>query len=236
MKEIQRTSYLEWLSGWKDKGIIKVITGIRRCGKSTLMRQFRQKLLDQGVQQEQIISLNFEDMTYSHLLDARALHEYLINLLQAEKQNYIFLDEVQLVSEFEKAVNSLYLKPNVDIYLTGSNAHMLSGELATLLSGRYVKINMLPLSFKEYTQDFPYIYTKEYNDYISSTSFPFKYQLSSPDEVRQYVRDIYDTVMMRDVVTRYNISDINILNSVTLFLMDNIGNLTNPKRIAEMLH
>ena len=112
---------------------------------------------------------------------------------------------------------------------------MLSGELATLLSGRYVKINMLPLSFKEYTQDFPYIYTKEYNDYISSTSFPFKYQLSSPDEVRQYVRDIYDTVMMRDVVTRYNISDINILNSVTLFLMDNIGNLTNPKRIADTL-
>ena len=125
MKEIQRTSYLEWLSGWKDKGIIKVITGIRRCGKSTLMRQFQQNLLGLGVQQEQIISLNFEDMTYSHLLDARALHEYLINLLQAEKQNYIFLDEVQLVSEFEKAVNSLYLKPNVDIYLTGSNAHML---------------------------------------------------------------------------------------------------------------
>lgn len=235
MKEIRRTSYLEWLSEWKDKGIIKVITGIRRCGKSTLMRQFQQKLLDQGVQREQIISLNFEDMTYSHLMNARALHEYLVSLLQAEKQNYIFLDEVQLVPEFEKAVNSLYLKPNVDIYLTGSNAHMLSGELATLLAGRYVKINMLPLSFKEYTHDFPYVYTKEYNDYISSTSFPFKYQLSSPDEVRQYVRDIYDTVMMRDVVTRYNISDINILNSVTLFLMDNIGNLTNPKRIADTL-
>ncbi len=235
MKEIQRTSYLEWLSSWKDKGIIKVITGIRRCGKSTLMRQFRNTLLEQGVQPNQIISLNFEDMTYSHLLTAKTLHEYIVGMLQQEKMNYIFLDEVQLVTEFERAVNSLFLRPNVDIYITGSNAHMLSGELATLLSGRYVKINMLPLSFKEYTRDFPYVYTREYNDYVSSTSFPFKYQLSSPDEVRQYVRDIYDTVMMRDVVTRYNISDINVLNSVTMFLMDNIGNLTNPKRIADTL-
>ena len=235
MKEIQRTSYLEWLSSWREKGIIKVITGIRRCGKSTLMRQFQQTLLNQGVLPDQIISLNFEDMTYSHLMTAKTLHDHIVSLLQNEKMNYIFLDEVQLVSEFEKAVNSLYLRSNVDIYITGSNAHMLSGELATLLSGRYVKINMLPLSFREYTQDLPYVYTKEYNDYISSTSFPFKYQLSSLDEVRQYVRDIYDTVMMRDVVTRYNIHDVNVLNNVALFLTDNIGNLTNPKRIADIL-
>ena len=235
MKEIQRTSYLEWLSSWREKGIIKVITGIRRCGKSTLMRQFQRTLLNQGVLPDQIISLNFEDMTYSHLMTAKTLHDHIVSLLQNEKMNYIFLDEVQLVSEFEKAVNSLYLRSNVDIYITGSNAHMLSGELATLLSGRYVKINMLPLSFREYTQDLPYVYTKEYNDYISSTSFPFKYQLSSLDEVRQYVRDIYDTVMMRDVVTRYNIHDVNVLNNVALFLADNIGNLTNPKRIADIL-
>ena len=169
MKEIQRTSYLEWLSSWREKGIIKVITGIRRCGKSTLMRQFQQTLLNQGVLPDQIISLNFEDMTYSHLMTAKTLHDHIVSLLQNEKMNYIFLDEVQLVSEFEKAVNSLYLRSNVDIYITGSNAHMLSGELATLLSGRYVKINMLPLSFREYTQDLPYVYTKEYNDYISST-------------------------------------------------------------------
>ena len=235
MKEIHRTNYLEWLNSWRDKGIIKVITGIRRCGKSTLMRQFQQSLLNQGVQPEQIISLNFEDMDNYALANAQTLHTYIKEHLIADKQNYIFLDEVQLVADFERAVNSLYLRSNVDIYITGSNAHMLSGELATLLSGRYVKINMLPLSFKEYTQDLPYIYTREYNDYVSSTSFPFKYQLSSLDEVRQYVRDIYDTVMMRDVVTRYNIQDINILNSVALFLADNIGNLTNPKRIADTL-
>ena len=235
MKEIQRTGYLEWLNTWRDKGIIKVITGIRRCGKSTLMRQFQQFLLNQGVQSEQIISLNFEDMDNDALATAKTLHVYLKERLVADRQNYIFLDEVQLVAEFERVVNSLYLQSNVDIYITGSNAHMLSGELATLLSGRYVKINMLPLSFKEYTQELPYIYTKEYNDYVSATSFPFKYQLSSLDEVRQYVRDIYDTVMMRDVVTRYNIQDINLLNSVALFLADNIGNMTNPKRIADTL-
>ena len=160
MKEIQRTSYLEWLSSWREKGIIKVITGIRRCGKSTLMRQFQQTLLNQGVMPDQIISLNFEDMTYSHLMTAKTLHDHIVSLLQNEKMNYIFLDEVQLVSEFEKAVNSLYLRSNVDIYITGSNAHMLSGELATLLSGRYVKINMLPLSFREYTHRNSYFFVQ----------------------------------------------------------------------------
>ena len=146
MKEIQRTSYLDWLSGWRDKGIIKVITGIRRCGKSTLMPQFQHLLLGQGVQQEQIISIRFEEMDNDALLDAKTLYAYIKEHLLPDRQNYIFLDEVQLVEGFERLVNSLYLRPNVDIYITGSNSHMLSGEMATLLSGRYITIHVLPLS------------------------------------------------------------------------------------------
>ena len=235
MKEILRTDYWKWLKEWRDKPIIKVLTGVRRCGKSTLMKQFQQHLMQSGVLPDQIISLNFEDMANEPLMQAQALHTYVQERLQPKRMTYIFLDEVQLVADFQRAVNSIYLRPDVDIYLTGSNAHLLSGELATLLSGRYVQINVLPLSFKEYTQGMTYIYTREYNAYTTTSSFPFRLQLSSPEEIRQYLQDIYATVMMRDVATRYSIQDINVLNRVTAFMADNIGNLTNPKRIADTL-
>ena len=235
MKEILRTDYLDWLYSWHDKPIIKVLTGIRRCGKSTLMRQFQHLLMENGVTEEQIISINFEDMSNQHLMQALTLHDYIIERLNKGKMTYIFLDEVQLVNEFQRAVNSIYLRPDVDIYITGSNAHLLSGELATLLSGRYVQLHIMPLSFKEFTQGMPYVHTRDYNTYTTTTSFPFRFRLSDDEEILQYLHDIYATVMMRDVVERHNIQDINVLNRVIAYMADNIGNLTNPKRIADTL-
>ena len=149
---INRDMYLKKLIGFKDHPLIKVITGIRRCGKSTLLELFREYLLENGVKNDQIISINFEDMNFSNLDDAQKLHDFVDSRLKKNAKNYVFLDEIQKVADFQKAVDGLYIKKNVDIYITGSNAHLLSGELATLLSGRYVEIEMLPLSFKEYIE------------------------------------------------------------------------------------
>ena len=146
---IVRKNYLDKLISWKDHDIIKVITGIRRCGKSTLLKQFQNYLTDNGVTEEQIISINFEDLEFEDLLDYRSLYKYVKNNLLPDKKMYVFLDEIQKVSNFEKAVDSLYIQKNVDVYITGSNAYMLSSDLSTLLSGRYIEISMLPLSFKE---------------------------------------------------------------------------------------
>lgn len=149
---IQRKEYLSKLISFKDKHIIKVITGIRRCGKSTLLDLFKEHLKSVGVEDNQIISINFENINFDFLTDYKKLYTYIEEKLNTSKMNYIFLDEIQNVPEFEKAIDSLYIKNNVDLYITGSNAYLLSGELATLLSGRYVKIEMLPLSFKEYME------------------------------------------------------------------------------------
>ncbi len=149
---IQRREYLSKLISFKDKHIIKVITGIRRCGKSTLLDLFKEHLKSVGVEDNQIISINFENINFDFLTDYKKLYTYIEEKLNTSKMNYIFLDEIQNVPEFEKAIDSLYIKNNVDLYITGSNAYLLSGELATLLSGRYVKIEMLPLSFKEYME------------------------------------------------------------------------------------
>ena len=149
---VKREAYLEQLFSWKDEQVIKVVTGIRRCGKSTLLKQYQAELTARGVSQEQIVSVNFEELEYEHLLDYQALYQYLKERLCAEKITYIFLDEIQKVPSFEKVVDSLYVKENTDIYITGSNAYMLSGDLATLLTGRYVEISMLPFSFREYVE------------------------------------------------------------------------------------
>ena len=151
---INRPEYLKKLHQFKDKNVIKVIMGIRRCGKSTIFELFQKDLLKNGVTKAQIQSINFENMDFEHLLNYRALHEHIKSRLVPDRMNYIFLDEIQNVENFQKTVDSLQLLPNTDIYITGSNAHLLSGELATLLSGRYVTINMLPLSFKEYVSSF----------------------------------------------------------------------------------
>ena len=172
---VNREEYLEKLKQWRNEKIIKVVTGIRRCGKSTLLEQYRKYLLETNVNENQIIAINFEDMAYDDLLDYKKLYAYLCERLSSDKMTYIFLDEIQKVECFEKVVDSLYIKDNTDIYITGSNAFMLSGELATLLSGRYIEIKMLPLSFKEYAklQKTTRSNDELFTEYMADGGFPY---------------------------------------------------------------
>lgn len=235
---ILREEYLNKLIKLKDTKIIKVITGIRRCGKSTLLEMFREYLLQNGVQKEQITAINFEDMDYSELTDYKRLYSYLKERLIPNKMNYIFLDEIQLVESYQKAIDSLYIKENVDLYITGSNAYMLSGELATLLSGRYIEMQMLPLSFKEYL-DFVGDRTdlsRKYSNYLQFSSFPYAVSLKNDRSlIRDYLSGIYNTVLLKDVVSRKRISDVMLLESVIRFLFDNIGNRWSTKKISDTM-
>lgn len=235
---VVREEYLNKLIGYKDKQLIKVITGIRRCGKSTLLEMFRAYLLRNGVQEDQIISINFEDLAYDDLADYMTLHAYVQERLVEDRMNYIFLDEIQHVQDFPKAVDSLSIKKNVDIYLTGSNAYMLSSEIATVLSGRYVEIQMLPLSFKEYISfigDRTDI-SRKYLDYLQYGSFPYTVELGKNMAlIRDYLGGIYHTVILKDVVARKKITDVMMLESVIRFMFDNVGNLCSTKKISDTL-
>lgn len=235
---IKRESYLKKLIDFKDKKLIKIITGIRRCGKSTLFQIFKNYLLENGIENEQIISVNFEDADFENLLDRNVLYEYLKEKLLPQKMNYIFLDEIQNVQEFQKVVDSLYLRDNVDIYITGSNAYLLSGEIATLLSGRYVEIKMLPLSFSEYMSNF-YEKTdlnRRYRDYLVNSSFPYALELNGDKAlINDYLSGIYNTVVLKDVVARRNISDVFMLESVIRFMFDNIGSMVSIKKISDTM-
>lgn len=235
---IERKEYLDKLIGFKDKQLIKVVTGIRRCGKSTLFELFRNYLLKNGVTNEQITSINFEDADFEELTDYRKLYKFLSDKLIEDKKNYIFLDEIQNVREFQKAVDSLYIKKNVDLYITGSNAYFLSGELATLLSGRYVEIKMLPLSFKEYLSAFEdkTDLTRKFRMYLENGSFPYILQLDNDKKlINDYLEGIYNTVILKDVVTRKNIKDVAVLESIVKFMFDNVGNNASVKKISDTM-
>lgn len=234
---LERKEFLEQLISFKEKDLIKVVTGIRRCGKSTLFDLFKDYLLESGVLPEQIISINFEDVDYEHLTNYKTLHSHIKTLLCSEKMNYIFLDEVQHVDDWQKCVDSLYIKPNCDVYITGSNAYLLSGELSTLISGRYVQIDMFPLSFKEYISAFNENVSPErrYDDYLYNSSFPYVLELSKRKDIRAYLDGIYNSIILKDVVERKKISDVSILKSVISFMFDNIGNLCSTKSIADTL-
>lgn len=234
---IERKEYLENLLRFRDKQLIKVITGIRRCGKSTLFELYQERLLKDGVTPEQIIACNLEAGEYADIEDNKALFQLVADHLLPDKMNYIFLDEVQRVPDFQKAVDALFIKKNCDVYITGSNAHLLSGELATLLSGRYVEIKMLPLSFKEFLSAYPADSNIDrlYQDYIHNSSFPYALELKHPKEIRQYLEGIYDSIVLKDIVARRSISDVEMLKSVTRFLFDNIGNLCSTKKIADTM-
>jgi len=232
---VPRKQYMEKLKKMKDKNIIKMITGIRRCGKSTLLLMFRAYLKECGIADNQIISVNFEDVANEHLLDYRRLHEYVTAQLVPGKMTYVFLDEVQNVPQFQKAVDSLFIKDDVDVYITGSNAQMLSGELATLLSGRYVEISMLPLSFAEYYELVGGEKRDVWNSYFKNGGFPYTAFIEDEDIRRDYLMGIYNTVLLKDVVARKRISDIPLLESVIRFIFDNIGNIVSSKKIADSL-
>ena len=200
---IERNEYLDVLKRFKDKQLIKVITGLRRCGKSTLLEMFKEYLLNNGILDEQIISINLEDLKYNYITDYMSLYNYINDNLKINKKNYIFIDEVQKIDEFQKAVDSLYIKKNVDIYITGSNANLLSSELSTLLSGRYIEIKMLPLSFKEYKSVYKELSNDElYRKYISFGSLPYTINLDTEDDVSMYISSIYNDIIIKDVMTR----------------------------------
>lgn len=235
---IPRKLYLDKLIGFKDKKLIKIITGIRRCGKSTLFELYQQYLMHNGVEKEQIISVNFEDVDYSELKDYKKLHKYIKDKLLADKMNYVFLDEIQLVPDFQIAVDSLYIKKNIDLYITGSNAYMLSGEIATLLSGRYIEIQMLPLSFKEFVTALNSIenLSRKYTRYITESSFPQVLEFEGDqDKIREYLGGIYNTIILKDIIARKKIADYMMLDSLVRFMFNNIGNMTSTNNIANTM-
>lgn len=235
---IVREAYLNKLIALKDKQLIKVITGVRRSGKSTLLEIFQEYLVGHGIEREQIISINFEDYEYRYLRNPDQLYQYIKERLSENSYTYIFLDEIQHVDNFQEVVDGLYIKKNVDIYITGSNANMLSGELATLLSGRYVEISILPLSFKEYAENVVDNKTlmQKYNDYITYGSFPYVLELKkNPGEVQDYIEGIYNTVVVKDIIGRKRVTDPMMLESIVLFTLDNIGNQLSTKKIADTM-
>ena len=231
---IQRKEYMDKLLQWKDRQIIKVITGVRRSGKSTLLHLFHEQLKQSGIADENCISINFEDIRFEHLLEYHKLYEYIVSKLATGRKNYIFLDEIQMVPDFQQAVNSLFLRNDVDIYLTGSNARMLSGELATLLSGRYVEIKLLPFSFREYYEMTGGDKRQAFLSYCRHGGFPYAVSLSD-DIWRDYISGIYSTVLLKDIATRKRVMDVPLLETVTRFLADNVGNIVSIKKIADTL-
>ena len=236
-QKIPREEYLERLRNLKHKKLIKIVTGIRRCGKSTVLEMFRDELLNNGVEENQIIFINFEDYENKSLRNTDSLYDYIKQRLTS-KMNYIFLDEVQRVEDFPEVVDSLYVKDKVDLYLTGSNSSLLSSEIATLISGRYVEIKMLPFSFKEFvkatnqTENF----SSAYRQYIETSSFPYVLELlQTPQEINAYLEGIFNTILVKDIIDRKKIADTNVLKSVTQFLFDNIGSELSSKKIADTL-
>lgn len=243
---VVRKNYLDKLISWKDYDIIKVITGIRRCGKSTLLKQFQKYLTDNGVAEEQIISINFEDLEFEDLLDYRSLYKYVKNRLLPDKKMYVFLDEIQKVSNFEKAVDSLYTQKNVDVYITGSNAYMLSSDLSTLLSGRYIEISMLPLSFKEVYEEKGGDKEETFNQYLKYGGFPYLTTMPLDEEqTNMYLEGIYNTVIIKDIEERENrknqdpnkrkITNIVLLKSIARYLASTIGSIVSIKNVTGYL-
>ena len=235
---IERKEYLKQLISFKEKDLIKIITGIRRCGKSTLFDLYIEYLKEQGVSEEQIIKINLEDPDMS-FDNYKELYNYVKEKLNANKMNYVFIDEVQNVENFQKAVDGLYIKKNVDLYITGSNAHLLSGELATLLSGRYVEIKMLPLSFKEYLSAFEKNIDKQEKllDYFKYGSLPQTVELfkTDPDLINSYLDGVFSTVIYKDIMTRNKINNKLILESVLKYIFSNIGSQITTKKISDTL-
>lgn len=243
---VERTSYLQQLAAWKDEPLIKVVTGIRRSGKSTLLQQYQTLLREMGVSEEQIISINLEDLRYEALLEYHALYAYIEERIDQSERTYIFIDEIQKVAHFEKALDSLYIKPNVDIYVTGSNAYLLSGELATLLSGRYVEISLLPLSFKEYLEATGLEGDAAFAEYMRTGGFPYIATMNRSDEkVDMYLEGIYNTIIVRDIedrsmhsgleARRGKISDITLLKAIAKYLSSVIGSPVSVRSITNYL-
>ena len=243
---VERTEYLHRLLQWKDEQVIKVVTGIRRCGKSTLLKQYQNHLKQNGVADEQIVSINFEELEYEDLQDYKKLYAFLKERLVPGRTTYIFLDEIQKVPSFEKVVDSLYVKPNVDLYITGSNAYMLSGDLATLLTGRYVEIRMLPLSCKEFLEVTGMEAEQGFAEYLQCGGLPYVAVMDrTPEKIDIYLEGIYNTVIVKDIEDRQarkesdpskrKITDILLLKSIAKYLSSVAGSPVSVRSITDYL-
>lgn len=230
---------MQRLNAFKDNKIIKVVTGLRRSGKSTLLEMFRDELLQSGIQSEQIQYINFELMKYDAVRNYKQLYDLVSSKILPNKKNYLFFDEIQQVSGWEKTINSLSLECDADIYVTGSNAYLLSSELATLISGRYVEIKMLPLSFKEY-----YSYYRDtgksceeiFNNYLKYGGMPQLLSLPQDEQtIRAFLSSIYDTVILKDVLGRNKLKDIDLLKRVYAFLCGNVGSITSTNSMSKYI-
>lgn len=243
---VQRKEYINQLLSWKDDRVIKVVTGIRRCGKSTLLAQFQNILREKGIEDEQIISINFEELEYEDLLDYKKLYTFLKERINPNKQNYIFLDEIQRVESYEKVVDSLYVKEYIDIYITGSNSYMLSGDLATLLTGRYVEIKMLPLSFKEFSEARGDASEKIFSEYLAVGGLPYIASMDqNTEKLNTYLEGIYNTVIIKDIEERQSrkesdpskrrVSNIALLKSIAKFLASVVGSSISIRSVTDYL-
>lgn len=240
---IYRTEYMNLLKNWQNKDIIKVVTGIRRCGKSTLLEMFKNHLLDTGVEQNQIIAINFEALEQENLINYKTLYSYITERLIPNKTMYIFLDEIQQVKNYEKVVDSLFVKGNIDIYITGSNSYIFSGQLATNLRGRYIEIPLLPLSFKEYHSLQNEDQAKSFRKYMETGGLPYLTQFNlSQNQIDMYLEGIYNTVLLKDIEERMNrkqegikeknITDVALLKSISKYCSSIIGSPVSLRGIT----
>lgn len=239
---IERKQYMQQLRDLKDQNIIKVISGVRRCGKSTLLMMFSEELISNGVDAKQIQFYNFEDLDTLSIGDIFQIHTHIKERLVADKTNYIFLDEIQNVKDFQRLIDSLYIKPNVDVYITGSNAYMLSGELATLLTGRYVEINLLPLQFTEY---YNFIISKSPNLSKNEILANFIHFGGMPEYIKQlsinekqadlFAQSILKTIIEKDIFQRLNITNKHDFNKIVDFIFDSVGSYVSPRSISDTL-
>lgn len=237
---VNRNEYLAFLKRHRDQPVIKVLSGVRRCGKSTLFEIYRDYLIEEGVQPHQIIMINLEDIEHEELQEYHALYNYVNDRLYKDQKMYVFIDEVQCCEKFEKAIDSLHIKRNVDLYITGSNAYFMSGELATLLSGRYVEIKILPLSFQEFVEGKQIERNKEalkgcFQEYLKTGGFPYLLNVDDEQSKKEYLQGIYHSILIKDIIARYKITDVLMLESVVKFIFHNIGNRLSMNNIANTM-
>lgn len=235
---INREYYLDKLMSYTDKNLIKVITGVRRCGKSFLLQLYRNALLGRGIPEDHIIYLNFEDLEFQAIQDANDLNSYLTQRIVDKRSYYILLDEVQFIKNWERSINSFRLKDKIDLTLTGSNSSLLSSELATLLAGRYVQIEMFPLSFVEYLEFSDQRGSDKeiaFNDYMQFGSFPTVVLNESKQLKTDFLRALYDSIIIKDIVTRHKVKDVESLHKVVRFLFDAIGNPLSIQKIVNTI-